>query len=190
LGCRAPSGGTGTSTKGSAGRGACWLLGQRRKAGNRWSSAGSCWRRKRWSREVPPRSVPSQGRTIRLLVTGGAPLPPRPPGGGTEYPLPPLASIVITCLSDGNTKSRGCRRGEPTWRAGTYGPGCWRKTSRERGAAVGDRRRPRPRSLWLGRWRGRHGGPPKVDPVGRRGTRGEQPPSATTYPHLLFMLPC
>ena len=119
---------------------ACLALGQRGKGQNRWAPAGSCWRRIRWSRGVPPRWVPSQGRSIRLLVTGGAPLPPRPPGWGTEYPLPPLASVSLQrrCVYC----SEKVRNHRPV--TGRAVP-CWRNPSRERGAEVMDTRRPRPR---------------------------------------------
>ena len=60
---------------------------------------GSCWRGERWSQGVPPRKVPSQGRSIRLLVTGWRSAPPlAPPGWGAEHPWPPLVEEVVACV--------------------------------------------------------------------------------------------
>jgi len=128
--------------------GACSLLGRWGKARNRGVAAGSCWRRERWSPGVPPRWVPSQGRSIRLPVTEGAPLPPCPPGWGTEYPLPPLASYILATRESYPTPSwPGAWIGRPVAGRSVQ---CWRNVSRERGAEVRDTRRPRPRCVGLG----------------------------------------
>jgi len=156
---------------------ACLPLGKRGKARNRWSTAGSCWRWERWSLGVPPREVPTPGRSIRLPVTGGAPLPPRPPGWGTEYPLPPLVDQAIA-LFVGVRYFDICWKVASLRRGGALGPVCWRHLSRERGAEVTDRQKPRPR------WRGRdvRGSSRGLRPCAQKAKRRTCPPTPTPTP--------
>jgi len=156
---------------------ACLPLGKRGKARNRWSTAGSCWRWERWSLGVPPREVPTPGRSIRLPVTGGAPLPPRPPGWGTEYPLPPLVDQAIA-LFVGVRYFDICWKVASLRRGGALGPVCWRHLSRERGAEVTDRQKPRPR------WRGRdvRGSSRGLRPCAQKAKRRTCTPTPTPTP--------
>jgi len=110
------------------------------------ASAGSCWRRERRSGGVPPREVPSQGRSIRLPLPGGRSAPPfNPPGWGTEYPLPPLTDTVVTnpmgipyreAVGEGSP----CR--VPGCRAGCAGGGRRGSAERRSGTGAGRGRAP------------------------------------------------
>jgi len=128
--------------------GACSALGIGRKG---WSVLGFDWGVLATGALIPRGASPEgplAGSFYPATCTGGRSAPPlNPPGWGTEHPLPPLKVMVFAPFKRVRHgvvwKERWSVAARPARR-------CWRKASRERGAAVVAKRRPRPR--WSRSW--------------------------------------